>query len=153
MAQPSNDRQEGPHHWMRPFIEFVTVVGLCLVLLLVIIPAGTAESDNFGLSPRMLPIATISTIAIVSVAALIAGLLGGQTQKQPVERDGLLGVFLLVLATFAGIFIIDLTGIVIGGTVLVVLSSLAIGERRAVVVGGMGVGAMMVLLLVEWAGL
>ena len=137
---------------MWPFAEFATVIGLCLVVLFVVIPAGTAESDNFGLSPRMLPIATISTIAFVSVATLIAGLLDRQPRK-PVEKDGLLGVFLLVLATLAGIFIIDLIGIVGGGTVLVVLASLAIGERRIMVVGGMGVGAMIVLLLVEWSGL
>ena len=137
---------------MWPVAEFAVVFGLCMAILFVVIPAGTAESDNFGLSPRMLPIVTISAIAVFSVVTLIVGLVRGGPRKA-VETDGLGGVALLVGATFAGVLAIDRAGIVVGGTMLVVLASLAIGERRPLVVGGMGIAAVLVLLLVDWSGL
>lgn len=152
--QPSTKWHGRAHSWMRPFAEFAIVAGLCLFALFVVIPAGTVESDNFGLSPAMLPIATVSFILIVSVFSLVFGLV---RTPEAIDGDlgskGMRGVLLLVLATLIGIFIIDKSNIVIGGTALVVLASLAIGERKLVVLTGMGVGALALLLLVEWSGL
>ena len=155
MTAPSTRHRAGPHSWMRPVAEFVIVFGLCLIVLFVVIPAGTAESDNFGLSPRMLPIATVSAIALFSVITLVAGLLrlGNPPEGEATGMRGLRGVVLLVLATVIGVVMIDQVGLVVGGTVLVLLASLAIGERRPVALLGMGLGAVLVLLLVDWSGL
>ncbi|HMB76687.1 MAG TPA: hypothetical protein VKN76_09830 [Kiloniellaceae bacterium] len=152
MTQFSKNAETGPHPWMWPFVEFAIVLGLCLVVLFVVIPAGTAESDNFGLSPRMLPIVTIATIAAVSFATFAADLLR-RRPRGPSVGGRPWGVVLLLLATFAGVLSIDRFGIVMGGTILVVLASLAVGERRPLVVGGMGIAASIVLLFVEWSGL
>jgi len=135
-----------------PFAEFAVVFGLCLAVIFVVIPAGTAESDNFGLSPRMLPTVSMVAIAIVSAATLISGLV---RRRAPNEAGtaGLFGVLLLVLAAFTGAFLIDRTGIVIGGTALVLLAALAIGERRPAALAGMGALALAILLFVEWSGL
>ncbi|MCW2309589.1 tripartite tricarboxylate transporter TctB family protein [Rhodobium gokarnense] len=155
MTIPSTGHQDGPHPWVRPVAEFAVVFGLCLLVLFVVIPAGTAESDNFGLSPRMLPIATTVAIALFSVITLVSGLLPlrGRKGHQPVQTRGLLGVVLLTLATLIGVVAIDQAGLLIGGTALVLLASLAIGERRPVALCGMGLGAVVVLLLVDWSGL
>jgi|GEM_PF-1956631 len=155
MTSPDAMHRSGPHPWMRPVTEFVIVFGLCLATLFVVIPAGTAESDNFGLSPRMLPIVAVSFIAAMSVVTLVVGLWRAR-DRQPETRTGsggLDGVALLVLATLAGIVMIDRTGLVAGGTVLVLLAALAVGERRPVMLAGMGVGALLILLVVEWSGL
>ncbi|MBB4302075.1 hypothetical protein GGD81_001099 [Rhodobium orientis] len=140
---------------MRPIAEFAVVFGLCVVVLFVVIPAGTAESDNFGLSPRMLPIATTAAIALFSVITLVSGLfpLRGRRGDQPVPTRGMLGVVLLSLAALAGVVLIDQAGLLIGGTALVLMASLAIGERRPLALLGMGLGAVAVLLLVDWSGL
>ena len=148
-------RQDGPHPWVRPVAEFAVVFGLCLFVLFVVIPAGTAESDNFGLSPRMLPIATTVAIALFSVMTLIGGLFPfrGKPGHERVQTRGMLGVVLLAAAALAGVVVIDQAGLLIGGTVLVLLASLAIGERRPVALCGMGLGAVAVLLLIDWSGL
>lgn len=154
MALSSPSGHNGAHPWMRPLAEFVIVAGLCLFTLFVIIPAGTAESDNFGLSPRMLPIATTSFILLVSVVSLIFGLLRkSKTAPGDLGSKGMRGVVFLVLATLLGIVIIEQTNIVIGGTALVLLASLVIGERKPAALAGMGAGAVTLLLLVEWSGL
>lgn len=154
MVQPFIKWQGWAHPWMRPFAEFFVVAGLCIFALFVVIPAGTVESDNFGLSPAMLPIAAISFILVVSVFSLVFGLvLAPKTTDGDLGSKGMRGVLLLVLATLIGIFIIDKSNVVIGGTALVVLASLAIGERKLAVLTGMGVGALALLLLVEWSGL
>lgn len=154
MALSSPSGHNGAHPWMRPLAEFVIVAGLCLFTLFVIIPAGTTESDNFGLSPRMLPIATTSVILLVSVVSLIFGLLRRpKTATSDLGSKGMRGVVFLVLATLLGIFIIHRTSIVIGGTALVLLASLVIGERKPAALAGMGTGAAILLLLVDWSGL
>lgn len=137
---------------MWPFAEFAVVFGLSLAILLVVIPAGTAERENFGLSPRMLPIVTASAIALFSIMTLLTDLLRSP-RREPVETKGLRGVFLLLLATFAGVLAVDRIGMVAGGTALVVLASLATGVRRPVALAGMGAGALLVLLFVDWSGL
>lgn len=129
-----------------------------MAALFVVIPAGTAESDNFGLSPRMLPIVTVSVMAMVSVLTLVFGLWrargasAGQAAERP-DASGLRGVVLLVLATFVSILAIDQAGLVAGGTVLVLLAALAIGERRPLILAGLGLCALLILVLVEWSGL
>lgn len=137
---------------MWPFAEFAVVFGLSLAILLVVIPAGTAERENFGLSPRMLPIVTASAIALFSIMTLLTDLLRG-ARREPVETKGLRGVFVLLLATFAGVLAVDRIGMVAGGTTLVVLASLATGVRRPVALAGMGAGALLLLLFVDWSGL
>lgn len=154
MKPPSAKWQGWAHPWVRSFSEFAIVAGLCLFTLFVVIPAGTAESDNFGLSPRMLPIAATSVILLVSVVTLVFGLVSTpKADESKLGSNGTRGVVFLVVATLLGIFIIDMTNIVIGGTALVLLASLAIGERQPVALAGMGVGALLLLLLVEWSGL
>ncbi|UYV38316.1 hypothetical protein N4R57_04300 [Rhodobacteraceae bacterium D3-12] len=154
MKKPVTQPQNGAHPWMRPVSEFAIVAGLCLFALLVVIPAGTVESDNFGLSPAMLPIVATLFILFVSIFTLIFGLI------RPSKPDdcgpgtkGMRGVVLLVLATLIGVLTIDQINFIIGGTVLVVQASLAIGERKPIVLAAMGGGALALLSFVEWSGL
>jgi len=142
----------GPHRFMRPIVEFAVVFGLCLAVLFIVIPEGTVESENIGLSPRLLPVVTVSTIALLSVVTFVSSLLRRKPPQLPQSR-GLLGAALLALATAVGIVVIDHTGVVYGGTALVILCCLAIGERQLVRLAGMGSAALVVLLLVELSGL
>ncbi|MEB8432318.1 hypothetical protein OO007_08760 [Cocleimonas sp. KMM 6892] len=102
----------------------------------------------------MLPIAVTVFILIISIFTLIFGLLRAPEPKENnQDSKGMRGVVSLVLATLLGIFIIDQTNIVVGGTALVFLSSLAIGERKPSALAGMSFSALLLLLLVKWSGL
>ncbi|PVB62168.1 hypothetical protein [Labrenzia sp. 011] len=137
---------------MRPLAEFAIVFGASLLLLFVIVPAGTVETDNFGLSPRMLPMVCVTVIALMSLVTLLFGLMRpGPGDAAP--RAGLRGVIQLGAAALAGVILVDLTGLVIGGTALVLLASLAVGERRLSTLAGTGAGGLLILLLVDWSGL
>jgi uncharacterized membrane protein len=125
-----------------------------MVALFVVIPTGTMETDNFGLSPRMFPMVTMSIIAGLAVVTLIFSLIKSRkpsaTQQQP---NGLLGVVLLILATFIGTVTMGQFGIVIGGAVIIFLAALAVRERRPHVLIGLEIVAVLLLVLVEWSGL
>jgi len=137
---------------MRPFAEFAVVFGASLALLFIVIPAGTVETDNFGLSPRMLPIVTATVIGAMSLLTLVFDLLrAAPNEERP--AGGLRGVILLAAAALAGTVLVDRAGLAIGGTALVLLSSLAVGERRPLALAGMGAGGLLLLLLVDWSGL
>ncbi|POF33633.1 tripartite tricarboxylate transporter TctB family protein [Roseibium marinum] len=138
---------------MRPLAEFAVVFSASLLLLFVVIPAGTAETDNFGLSPRMLPIVCATIIALMSVVTLVFGLLRGNPDSNTRDAGGFRGVIQFGAAALAGVVLVDLTGLVIGGAALVLLSCLAVGERRIAALAGMGTGALLILLFVDWSGL
>lgn len=137
---------------MRPLAEFAIVFGASLLLLFVVVPAGTVETDNFGLSPRMLPMVCVTVIAAMSLVTLLFGLMrAGPAEDAP--RGGLRGAIQLGAAALVGIVLVDQTGLVIGGTALVLLACLAVGERRIATLAGMGAGGLLILLLVDWSGL
>lgn len=152
MTETSSQKNEGPGHQAGPFLEFAIVLGLCALALFVVIPAGTRESENFGLSPRMVPTVTVIAIALFAVIGFVSGLLKG-TRRAPVGKDGLFGVAALMAATVLGVAAIHWLGLVMGGTVLVLLASLALGLRHPVTLLTMGGAAALLLALVDWSGL
>lgn len=155
MPRTSENRQVGPHPWIGPLVEFAIVFGLSMLAIFVVIPVGTTETDNFGLSPRMFPMVTMSIIAAFAVVTLIFGLFKRRAPEEAKQAPtkGLLGVALLILATFLGTVSMAQFGIVIGGAVLIFLAALAVGERRPHVLIGLEVVAVLLLVLVEWSGL
>lgn len=152
MKAATEKASQGPHRKMRPFVEFAIVFGLCAFGYFVVIPAGTAESDNFGLSPRLLPSVTIGAIALLSFLSLLAALLKpSAAEARPTA--GLLSVLFIILTAVAGILAIDKVGLVAGGVTMVVVLSFVVGERRPLPLLAMAAIALAVLLLVDWSGL
>lgn len=155
MPHSSKNRQIGPRLRTWPFVEFIIVLGLCLLVLFVVIPNGTNDSNNFGLSPRMVPNLTATAIGILAIVTLLFDLIrlrDGHHEERP-STKGLWGVVLLVLATFLGTIAISWFGMIIGGAILFFLATLAVGERRPSALFGLGLLAVLLLLLVEWSGL
>lgn len=152
MSRSSSTKRNGLHHWMQPVAEFAVVFGASLVLLFIVIPSGTVEVDNFGLSPRMLPIVAATVIGLMSVVTLVVELVRGRPEDERTE-GGLRGVIQLGFAAFIGAILVDWAGLVIGGTLLVLLSSLAVGERRIAMLAGTSGFGLLILLLVDWSGL
>lgn len=150
-ARESGDGGRRPHR-LRAVAEFAVVLTLSLVTLFIVIPAGTVESDNFGLSPQMLPIGAVVVIAVMSAVTFIVDLVAPGSVPMPPSR-GLSGVLLLMLATLVGVLSIERLGVIAGGAGLVVLASLSVGERRPLWIIGAGLGACAVLILVVWSGL
>lgn len=153
MGESTENKGQGPHPWVRPLLEFAIVAGLCALAYFVVIPAGTVESDNFGLSPRLLPTVTIVAIAILSLMTLVVDLSKAKSDESPAKTTGLFGVAMIVLATLCGVVAINWLGIVAGGVLLVVMISLAIGERRPLPLLASAGIALAVLSIVEWSGL
>lgn len=147
-----NPEQGGSERKFRPIYEFVIVLSLCLICLTVIIPNGTQESDNFGLSPRMVPVATIVIIIGFAVLGLLANLVRPRKSALPAS-EGLTGVLLLCAATLVGAWAIYQFDLLIGGTVLIFLTALAVGMRNLVHLSLMVGAALLLLFVIKWAGL
>lgn len=147
-----NPEQDGPERKFRPIYEFVIVLSLCLICLTVIIPNGTQESDNFGLSPRMVPVATIVIIIGFAIIGLLANLVRPGKSVLP-TREGMTGVLLLCAATLVGAWAIYQFDLLIGGTVLIFLTALAVGMRNPVHLSLMVGAALLLLFVIKWAGL
>ncbi len=151
------DRQPAPRATLlRAAIEFAIVGGGALFMALYLIPAQTVPSDNFGLSPRMVPTVCAAVIGGVALLNLLGALIAPSTHDQAVPRrsaSGLLTVLALLAATAIGIAVIHYAGLTAGGTVLVLLASLALGEFRPLMLGAMGGGAFALLMAVDWIGL
>lgn len=147
-----NPEQGGSERKFRPIYEFVIVLSLCLICLTVIIPNGTQESDNFGLSPRMVPVATIVIIIGFAVIGLLASLVRPKKSALPTS-EGLTGVLLLCAATLVGAWAIYQFDLLIGGTALIFLTALAVGMRNLVHLSLMVGAALLLLFAIKWAGL
>jgi len=147
-----NPEQGGSEQKFRPIYEFVIVLSLCLICLTVIIPNGTQESDNFGLSPRMVPVATIVIIIGFAVIGLLASLVRPKKSALPTS-EGLTGVLLLCAATLVGAWAIYQFDLLIGGTALIFLTALAVGMRNLVHLSLMVGAALLLLFAIKWAGL
>lgn len=148
----NGQQQGGSERKFRPICEFTIVFSLCLICLTIIIPNGTQQSENFGLSPRMVPVATIVIIMGFAVLGLIVNLARPGKASQP-DSNGLSGVLLLCAATLVGAWTIYQFELLIGGTVLIFLTALAVGMRNILHLSLMVVSALSLLFLVEWAGL
>ncbi|MEH6728816.1 MAG: hypothetical protein V7703_21940 [Hyphomicrobiales bacterium] len=152
MKAGNGPEQIGPGRKFRPICEFAIVFSLCLICLTIIIPTGTQQSDNFGLSPRMVPVATIVIIIGFAIIGLLVNLAGSKQVAAPAS-NGLAGVFLLSAATLVGAWTIYQFGLLVGGTVLIFLTALAVGMRNIMHLSVMVGAAFLLLYFIEWAGL
>lgn len=152
MVSGNRPEEAGSERKFRPFFEFAIVGSLCLICLTIIIPAGTQQSDNFGLSPRMVPVATIVIIIGFAILGLIANLMRPRKTVAPANA-GLAGVLLLCAATLVGAWAIYQFDLLIGGTVLIFLTALAVGMRNILHLSLMVGAALSLLFFIEWAGL
>ncbi|WP_306257503.1 hypothetical protein [Pararhizobium sp. IMCC21322] len=151
--KPGNGPERiGSERKFRPICEFAIVFSLGLICLTVIIPGGTQESDNFGLSPRMVPVATIVIILCFAVIGLLINLTRPTKSAVPAS-DGLAGVLLLCAATLTGAWAIHQFELLAGGTILVFLTALAVGMRNVLYLSLMVGAALLLLSFIKWAGL
>lgn len=152
MKAGKGPEQNGSERKFRPIFEFAIVFSLCLICLTIIIPQGTQQSDNFGLSPRMVPVATIVIIIGFAVVGLLANLFRPTKSATPAS-DGLTGVLLLCAATLVGAWAVYQFGLLVGGTVLIFLTALAVGMRNVLHLSLMVGAALLLLSFIQWAGL
>lgn len=129
------------------------VGGASLAAIFWLIPAETVPGENFGLSPRMVPIVCSALIGGLAAVNFLAALLGAARRETAISTRGLPEVAALVAATLAGGAIVHWVNLVAGGTVLAVLAGLAVGERRPLRLTLVTASAALILFVVEWLGL
>ncbi|QKV18357.1 hypothetical protein [Oricola thermophila] len=151
MPDTDTHRNERPGTSAGPFVECGIILALCAIALFLVIPAGTRESDNFGLSPRMLPDVTVIAIAIFAIVGLLTDLRKGAPKAA--KRKGLGGVAALMAATALGVAAIHFAGLTPGGAILVLACSLALGVRQPLRLATMTCAAAALLLLIDWSGI
>lgn len=152
MSDTDANTNERPGASAGPFIEFSIVLALCAIALFFVIPEGTRESDNFGLSPRMVPDVTVGAIALFAVIGMISALIRRKPAK-PAPRAGLGGVAALMAGTALGVAAIHFIGLVIGGSILVLACTLALGVRQPLRLASMTGAAAALLLAIDWSGI
>ena len=138
---------------MRPLVEFTIVVGLCAFAAFYLIPAQTSEGDNFGLSPRMVPIVCCVVIAFLATIGLVRSLIVGPAVSRAPKNAGLGTVVLLIIASVIGVTLVYWFGLVIGGMSVVLLASAIVGERRPMAFLALGASAGALLVFIKWSGL
>jgi hypothetical protein len=153
MAASFGRRAGGPRSLSRPLAELAMVGGASLAAIFWLIPAETVPGENFGLSPRMVPIVCSALIGGLAAVNFLAALLGAARRETAISTRGLPEVAALVAATLAGGAIVHWVNLVAGGTVLAVLAGLAVGERRPLRLTLVTASAALILFVVEWLGL
>jgi hypothetical protein len=153
MAASFGRRAGGPRSLSRPLAELAIVGGASLAAIFWLIPAETVPGENFGLSPRMVPIVCSALIGGLAAVNFLAALLGAARRETAISTRGLPEVAALVAATLAGGAIVHWVDLVAGGTVLALLASLAVGERRPLRLTLVTASAALILFVVEWLGL
>ena len=138
---------------MRPLIEFAIVIGLCAFTAFYLIPAQTTEGSNFGLSPRMVPIVCCAVIAVLATISLLQALIAAPRATSAAKNAGLGTVVLLIGASVIGVALVHWFGLIVGGTSVVLMASVVIGERKLSAFVLLGVCAGALLFLVKWSGL
>lgn len=138
---------------MRSILEFVIVGGASLLAITYLIPSQTSASDNWGLSPRMVPTVCAAVIGGLAAINLVVGLLRPPAADEDAPGAGFWSVVAVIVSALVGVMIIDAAGLVAGGTVMVPLVSLSIGERSPLRLVGLTAGAALLLYLVVWSGL
>jgi hypothetical protein len=153
MAASFGRRAGGPRSLSRPLAELAIVGGASLAAIFWLIPAETVPGENFGLSPRMVPIVCSALIGGLAAVNFLAALLGAARRETAISTRGLPEVAALVAATLAGGAIVHWVDLVAGGTVLALLAGLAVGERRPLRLTLVTASAALILFVVEWLGL
>lgn len=153
MSASTGRRAGGPRSLSRPLAEFAIVGGASLAAIFWLIPAETVPGENFGLSPRMVPIACSALIGGLAAMNFLATLLGAARNEKVASTHGIRAVVALVAATLAGVAMVHWAGLVVGGTALIFLASLAVGERQPLQLLLVPASAAFVLFAVEWLGL
>lgn len=138
---------------VRLFVEFLVVGGASLFAILYLIPSQTSASENWGLSPRMVPTVCAAVIGGLSAINLLVDLLRAPPGEGEAPVVGLWTVLAVVVSAVVGVVVIDAAGLIAGGTVMVPLVSLSLGERRPLNVVGLTAGTALLLYLVIWSGL
>ena len=136
---------------LQAFFELMIVGGLSLVTLFWIIPSQTEPSDNFGLSPSMVPTVCVVSIAVLAILQFFSSFL--KTEETDKRQQGLGIPSAIVASTIIGTILIDTVGLVTGGAVVAGLIAIVIGERRIPNLVTIMVSAVFLLLFVEWSGL
>ncbi|MBY8977928.1 hypothetical protein KHP62_19105 [Rhodobacteraceae bacterium NNCM2] len=139
-------------HFSRDLVEFLIVGGASLLAIFYIIPAQTVSAPTFGLSATMLPMVCAAAIGLLAAVKFVLSILVG-SDSAPVGVAGLGTVVAIFASTVIGIVAIDHIGLIAGGTLLVVLTSLAVGMRHPAELVKMAVGGAGLLFLIDWSGL
>jgi len=137
---------------MRAIVELAVVGGASLFALFYLIPAQTSASDNWGLSPRMVPTVCAAVIGGLAVISFLAGLVRAPSEDEA-PAAGVGTVLAVIVSAIVGVLLIDAAGLIVGGTVMVPLVGLSIGERHPLRLAGLTGGAALLLYLIIWSGL
>jgi len=161
-GRASNESGEGGRDGRSPkplhaLAELVVVGGASLLAAFWIIPSQTATADSFGLSPAMLPLVCVTVIAVLALLQCLF-LLFRRPLLPPAgraagERLSMIHALLIVVAAAVGTLVLARFGLVIGGVVLALLVSLAIGERRLWRNVALCCAVAVVMLLVDLSGI
>ncbi len=119
------------------------ISGLCLcvfsvVMLAVVIPAQISTGPAGMMSPRLVPNMMMITIFVLSAFLVLGNLRQDRAQDAPppISRAEMKALLRIAGVFAAAIGLYEAFGALAGGSSLVILGLLALGERRPLVIGG-----------------
>lgn len=112
------------------------LLAFSLLMLGVIIPAEVEDGQWYGLSPYTYPNIICGAMAVFSLALLAQGIFKKSLYEEQQTTLTLfqLSIFILLIAVIlAGVWLISVAGIWIGGPLMIISIALIMGEKRPLV--------------------
>jgi len=146
-------RTSRPSFFPAAFAELMIVGGASLAAIFIIIPAQTSPSDEIGLAPSFVPTVCAAAVGFLAVAQFIgASIAHGTDNGDGEQRAPIRYALMLMGAACAAVLVTWLIGLLVGCTLLALLVSLILGERRIWMLALVPGCLALTIYIVQWMG-
>lgn len=148
----SNDgRTRRPSVFPGAFAEFIVICGASLAAIFVLIPNQTTPGDEIGLSPSLVPTVCAAAIGVLGFAQFVWSAVFRRTAAVT-RREPLRYALFLMASALVALVAVRFAGLLVGCTVLALLVSLVLGERRLIRLALVCGGVALALFTVQYMG-